>query len=171
MQNSKLKLKIKNRVCYIIVIVGIFFSLNVYAQSISSTELINNAKIYDGKQVIYEGEVIGDVMPRGNYAWLNINDGYNAIGAWISVDLARSITYTGSYKSRGDAVEVSGIFNRACPEHGGDLDIHVQAMRKIANGRIIKERLSQDKLNFVITLGIICVVLGILWILMRFKRK
>jgi len=141
------------------------------AQAISSTELISNAKLYGGKQVVYEGEVIGDVMVRGNYAWLNINDGYNAIGVWVSADLAKGITYTGSYKSRGDLVEISGIFNRACLEHGGDLDIHAQAMRKIANGRIVQEKWNQDKFYFVITLGIICVVLGILWTLMRFKRK
>ena len=30
-----------------------------YAQPVSSIELINNAKLYDGKTVTYEGEVIG----------------------------------------------------------------------------------------------------------------
>ncbi|MFH1199028.1 MAG: DNA-binding protein [Candidatus Omnitrophota bacterium] len=163
----------KKNIGFFIILTTTYYLLTtvVYAQSISSTELISNARAYDGKQVVYEGEAIGDIMVRGNYAWLNINDGYNAIGAWISAEMARGIVYTGSYKSRGDAIEVSGIFNRACPEHGGDLDIHVQVMRKIANGRAVREKLNQDKLNFVITLGVICVALGILWTLMRFKEK
>ena len=31
----------------------------VFAQSLSSSELINHAKEYDGKLVVYSGEVIG----------------------------------------------------------------------------------------------------------------
>ncbi|MDP2927900.1 MAG: DNA-binding protein, partial [Candidatus Omnitrophota bacterium] len=55
-----------------------------FSQSLSSSELINNAKEYDGKLIVYSGEVIGDVMLRGEFAWVNINDGQNALGAWMS---------------------------------------------------------------------------------------
>ena len=135
---------------------------NCLAQSVSSNELINNAKQYDGKIVTYEGEAIGDIMNRANFAWVNINDGNNAIGIWISGPLAKSINYTGSYKSKGDRIEITGVFHRACPEHGGDLDIHAQAIRKTGTGRIIPEELNIGKRHFaVILLG----VLGIIWIL------
>lgn len=139
-----------------------------YAQPISSTELINNAKQYDGKIVVYEGEVIGDVMVRGDYAWINVNDGEKAIGIWIKAALAKDIVYTGSYKSKGDGVEITGIFHRACIEHGGDLDIHAQSLRKTASGRHIQERLNLGKRNFVIILlGILCLI----WILTLLKGK
>lgn len=131
-----------------------------YAQSVSSTELINNAKIYDGKTVAYEGEVIGDVMARGEFVWINLNDASNAIGVWIQKGLTREILYSGSYKSRGDWVEVIGKFNRACPEHGGDLDIHAQSIRKISPGKPLKEGLNTGKRNFVFILsGILCLIL------------
>ncbi len=143
----------------------------VSAQPITSTELINNAKAYDGKVTAYEGEVVGEVMSRGDYAWLNIHDGKNAIGVWVSRAMAGEISYTGTYKSRGDGVEVMGIFHRACPEHGGDLDIHAQVLRKIAVGRLTKERYNQDKVNLMITLGVICAILSLLWIVMQLKRK
>jgi hypothetical protein len=138
------------------------------AQAISSTELINNAKQFDGKQVVYEGEVIGDVMLRGDYAWINVNDSNKAIGVWVKASLAKAISYTGSYKSKGDWIEVVGIFNRACPEHGGDLDIHAQSLRKISSGRYIQERLNPGKRDqAVVLLGI----LGFVWILTRLKRR
>ncbi|MFA5144837.1 MAG: DNA-binding protein [Candidatus Omnitrophota bacterium] len=138
------------------------------AQPISSSELINNAKQYDGKIVVYEGEVIGDVMARGDHAWVNINDGENAIGIWINSSLAKDIAYTGSYKSVGDGIEVTGVFHRACAEHGGDLDIHAQAIRKTTSGRNIREKLNPGKRNFVIVLlGVFCLV----WILTLLKRK
>jgi hypothetical protein len=139
-----------------------------FAQSISSTELINNAKFYDGKIVVYAGEVIGDVMVRGEYAWININDGENALGIWVNKNLAKDIIYAGSYKSKGDWVEVTGVFQRACPQHGGDLDIHAQATRKINSGRGISERLNPAKKNLaLILLG----VLSLVWILRRLKHK
>jgi hypothetical protein len=139
-----------------------------FAQPVSSTELINNAKLYDGKVVTYEGEVIGEIMVRGEYAWVNVNDGQNAIGIWIEKSLIKDIIYTGSYKSKGDGVEITGIFHRACPEHGGDLDIHAQAIRKIRPGKPIPERINLNKRNFVfVLLGVLCIV----WILRRLKLQ
>jgi len=139
-----------------------------FAQSLSSTELINNAKQYDGKSVVYEGEVIGDIMARGEYAWINVNDGQNAIGIWIDKRLTRNILYTGSYKSKGDWVEITGSFQRACIQHGGDLDIHAQAIRKLRPGRQILEKLNISKRNLAfILLGVLCLV----WILSRLKLR
>jgi len=148
----------------------VFFTLAIscYAQPVSSTELINNAKLYDGKIVNYEGEVIGDIMKRGDYAWVNVNDGVNAIGIWINTALLRDIGFTGSYKSVGDGIEATGVFRRACPEHGGDLDIHAQSIRKTGAGRQMQERLNIDKRNQVfIFLGII----GLIWISKLLRAK
>ena len=143
-------------------------AFDCYAQPISSAELINNAKLYDGKVVNYEGEVIGDIMKRGDYAWINVNDGKNAIGIWINSGLVKDIGYTGSYKSVGDGVEITGVFRRVCPEHGGDLDIHAQSMRKAGAGRYLQEKVNVDKRNqLFIFLGII----GLIWILKLLKRK
>ena len=139
-----------------------------YAQSIPSTDLINNAKEYDGKIVVYEGEVIGDVMVRGEYAWINVNDNKNAIGIWIVKDLTKGILYTGSYKTKGDWLEITGIFHRACPEHGGDLDIHAQSLRKIKSGIPTAEKLDLDKRNLIVALA---GVLLLAWILIRLKRR
>lgn len=160
----------KNFRFWFIIFIFTFYIFNFYcyAQSISSIELINNAKVYDGKTVIYEGEIIGDIMARGNYAWMNVNDGNSAIGIWINTSLTKDIFYTGSYESKGDRVEVTGIFHRACPEHGGDLDIHAQGLRKIGSGKLVLEKLNLDKRNqAIVLLGI----LSLVWILTLLKRR
>ena len=144
------------------------FWIYSYAQSLSSTELIDNAKTYDGKTVVYTGEVIGEVMMRGEYAWANLNDGKNAIGAWLPVGLAREIEFKGSYKAKGDVVEVVGIFNHACVQHGGDLDIHAEALKKIRSGKIIRERINTGKRNIIFMFS---GVLFIAWIWTRLKAK
>lgn len=145
-----------------------FFTFNCYAQPVPSTELINNAKQYDGKTVIYTGEVIGDVMRRGKSAWINVNDGKNAIGVWILADLTKSIQFIGNYKSKGDLVEITGVFHRSCQEHGGDLDIHAESLRKIASGRLVYEDLNMARAKSVLTLG---GILGLVWILSLLKHR
>ncbi len=138
------------------------------AQSISSNELITHAKVYDGKLVTYSGEAIGDVMFRGEFAWVNINDGNNAIGAWVSAALAKEINFMGAYKSRGDTLEITGIFHRACLEHGGDLDIHAQTLRKLAGGKAVNQEIDFLKVKIIL---ILLGALFLIWILTLFKRK
>ena len=134
--------------------------LNCYAQPISSSELINNAKQYDGKEVVYEGEVIGDMMVRAEFAWINVSDGRSAIGIWIDKDLLKDILYTGSYKSKGDWVSITGIFHRACSAHGGDLDIHATSLARIKSGELKQERIISTKHNLLIVLlGALCLIL------------
>jgi hypothetical protein len=131
-----------------------------FAQAVSSANLINNVKHYDGKQVSYRGEVVGEVMVRGDHAWANVLDGYNAGGIWIEKESAKGIVCAGSYKIKGDIVEVTGIFNRACLEHGGDLDIHAQTIEKIENGAPRIEHFSYARRNVVLILaGLLCLVL------------
>jgi len=120
-------------------------SSNCYAQASTSLELINNAKQYDGKAVNYKGEVIGDVMIRGDYAWLHVNDGIIAIGIWAPNTMIQDILYAGNYHKKGDIVEVSGIFHRSCLEHGGDLDIHASGIKKITPGSPVVQPISRKK--------------------------
>lgn len=136
-----------------------------YAQPISSTELINKARQYDEKSVVYAGEVIGDVMARGDFVWVNINDGENAIGIWLSKELAGEIRFAGSYHAKGDRLEITGVFHRACLEHGGDVDIHAQNIRKISPGRSVGEELDTGKRNLTF------ILLGVLSLVLIFVRR
>ena len=118
---------------------------NCYAQAVSSLDLLNNTKAYDGKIVTYQGEVIGDVMIREDYAWLHVNDGVIAIGIWAPRKMVQDILYAGNYHKKGDIVEVSGVFHRSCLEHGGDLDIHASEIKKILSGGLDPHPLSRKK--------------------------
>ncbi len=92
--------------------------------ALTSTEMIENASALSNTTVSYNGEVIGDLLYRGDYAWINVSDGTNAISCYISATEADKIEYIGRYRIIGDAVSLTGTFHRACVEHGGDMDIH-----------------------------------------------
>ena len=160
---------LKSVALHVIVLCTLYFTqYSASAQPISSDELINNAKLIDGKSVAYIGEVVGDVMIRGEYAWVNLLDEKNAIGVWVGKDLVKDIVYTGSYKFKGDVVEVSGVFHRACLQHGGDLDLHAQSLTKIIAGRPTQETPNFKKRNIVILL---LGALILIWILTLLKRR
>ena len=73
---------------------------NAENQPVTSTTLIESASKLDGDTVSYSGEVIGDVLYRGDYAWINVSDGANAIGIYIPASEAKKIEYVGRYRCR-----------------------------------------------------------------------
>ena len=101
---------------------------------VGSNDLIEDASGYDGLEVAFSGEVIGDILNARDHVWLNVSDGSNAVGVWVDRNLASEIQVAGRYGQRGDAVRVTGDFHRACPEHGGDFDIHAKAVTLVERG-------------------------------------
>jgi len=102
--------------------------------AVTSTDMIDQAGALDGQTVTFSGEVIGDIMRRGDYTWINVSDGSNAIGIWIPTDGLGDVQTAGRYADHGDEVRITGIFHRACREHGGDLDIHATQLALLSKG-------------------------------------
>lgn len=119
----------------------------------SSTQLVEKPKQYNGTRVTFTGEAIGEVMARGDHAWIHLNDdsymernveegailgGYNTgMAVWIPSALTNPIDTYGDYQHEGSIVQISGTFNAACKEHGGDMDIHADALTMIRPGHVV----------------------------------
>jgi hypothetical protein len=142
----------------------ISFSLNVFAaQRTDINSLIEHAKALDNKEVTVQGEAIGEMMNRGEYSWVNINDGTNAMGIWIKTAEAEQITSFGDYKHKGDTVKITGIFHRACVEHGGEADIHSETCEITVKGITISERIPSGKLIATVLLVPVAAILFFLY--------
>lgn len=149
----------------------LFLPTAAFAQStiVSSTDLINNASALDGQTIVYTGEVIGDIMQRGDHTWLNLSDGNNAIGIWVATDQMGTITVAGRYGQVGDTVQVTGVFHRACRDHGGDMDIHAVQLQRITQGHTVAHPVSAVRVIFAVaTAG---VGIGIVICLRQKQRK
>lgn len=127
---------------FIVLISVIPMPAKAKAKTVTSTELIEEATALDGKSVSYQGEVVGDILYRGDHAWVSINDGENAVSAYVPAMEAKKIKYTGRYCVTGDTVSLTGTFHRACTEHGGDLDIHSNKVKIIKRGYAVKDKSS-----------------------------
>lgn len=147
--------------------VSLLFCLNgsvLAADVIELNQLVENAEIMDGQTVTVSGEAIGEAMERGDHAWVNINDGSNAMGIWMPLADTQSIKVFGDYKHRGDQLQVTGVFNRACAEHGGDVDIHSDSIAVAAVGYTTTEAVPALKIIIGTILGCLAVLIGLIYL-------
>jgi hypothetical protein len=139
------------------------------AEKIGINDLINNAETYDKQTVTVEGEAIGEVLERGDYAWVNINDGTNAIGIWMPEADAKMIEVFGDYKRVGDTLQITGVFSRSCTEHGGDLDIHCTSLEIVKNGYMVKYKIPDTKV--IAAAGLLFIASAIAYVYFKVLRK
>lgn len=138
---------------------------NVYK---NYNDMVEKAKELDGKTLDVKGEAIGEPLKRGKYTWVNICDGNGtSIGIYMKTEDAKKINYYGNSKVKGDILIVSGKFSRACKEHGGDLDIHVDMIDVEKPGHKIVEEVQKDKLIYAAVLTFIAVIASIFY----FRQK
>jgi len=132
----------------------------VYSQSIPIRELIKRADYFDRQNITLQVEVIGERMCRQEGCWLNVNDGDLSIGVWVPKEINYIPKYTGGYKTKGDIIEIKGIFYRSCSQHLGELDIHAQQITIIQQGRefFLPLNVSKIKLTIIIWVGL-CLIL------------
>lgn len=132
--------------------------------------LIENGRAFDGKQVAIKGEVIKEAMMRGDYAWINVSDGSNAIGVWVKASEINKLSIYGDYNHKGDTVEVTGTFHRDCNEHGGDMDIHANSMKVISKGEAVSHIIAVDRIKTAVLLSFVTISLFIAYLRRRFKK-
>lgn len=150
----------------------LLFLLTSWASALNITpinSLIENAKALDGKQVTVQGEAVGEGLARGEYCWVNIHDGTNAIGIWMTVAEAKRITCYGNYKYKGDTVTVTGVFRRACAEHGGESDIHCDKLEIAKPGHATDHHIALGKVTIAAVLLLALIIL--LFYIYRFKLR
>jgi aspartyl/asparaginyl-tRNA synthetase len=146
------------RISFVIVILLPIFAANCHAAAVwSSNELIEKARELDGRELSYSGELVTAILNRADYAFINLNDGSNAIGVWCKSSALNSVKFAGSYKRKGDILEVRGEFHRACPYHNGELDIHADEIKIVKSGYSLEEHIDQRKIKS--SIGIFIIIL------------
>lgn len=139
----------------------IFFGSICYANEITLLkikDLLDNPSLYNNKSIALEGEVIGEVLERGNYSWVNVSDNTGAIGLWLTKKDSLIIKNFGSYKSTGDILKVTGIYNESCIQHDGDTDIHVSTIVIAAPGKANLLSVSSSKIKIAAFMILLCII-------------
>ena len=107
-----------------VVLAFIFFAGKGYSQAVES--ILKHKDFFDRKSVSVEGEVVGDIIKRGNHSIVNLKDGSFFIGLVLTPEQVHSIEFTRTSQSRGDLVKAEGIFYKEYPELSGESIISVK---------------------------------------------
>ena len=155
----------KNFKTIVLIFILVFaFPIMTKAKEYSNyNDLIENSKSIDNSKIILKGEAIGEAMNRGKYSWVNISDGSTAMGIWLESGEAKDIKNFGKYGHKGDILEVTGTFNRACSEHGGDMDVHAISVKIIDAGGSVAIPISSNKKIISLMFAVITLTLILLY--------
>lgn len=132
-----------------------------YGAQLTIGELLKNPQQWNNQQVEITGEALGDLMRRDEHVWLNLGDQGAALGVWGEAALFEDVVNLGDYNHSGDIVRVKGEFHFACPEHGGDMDLHVQELEVIEAGAVIEHPFDEKRAVWAVIFLLTSVFLGI----------
>jgi len=139
---------------------------------ISSNELYDCPETYDRRAVSYRGEVVGAVLRRDEGAWVQLNDdpysgdvgplpahrdfrGGNAgVGVLIPHSLADTIVVVGGPQTRGDILEVIGVFHRVDDASGEVTIIRAQDGSVVRQGGALPDPPLRDRQVVAVLLGL-----------------
>jgi len=126
------------------------FILTLQTSTVSINDLISQSHAYDNKTVTIQAEVILEVLERDEFAWINVNDGTNAIGIYLPIEMVKDLDVFGDYNHKGDIVLVEGLFTRNCDDHGGEIDIHATKLTIVEEGYKVTHEVSS--LKFIVAI-------------------
>ncbi|MFU8841327.1 MAG: hypothetical protein ACNA8R_11490 [Nitriliruptoraceae bacterium] len=139
---------------------------------VSSTQVYLCPTGYDGLEVTYVGEVIGEVLHRRGGAWVQVNDddyalvtgpvighreraGFNTgLSVWLEGDLADRIEQPGRAALRGDVVLLRGTIHRADPADGGGITLRATELETLAGPFAIEPPLHTAQLVVAVVLSL-----------------
>lgn len=126
---------------------------------VSATQIHLCPAAFDGREVLYVGEVVGELLPRDGGVWAQVNDdpyalevgplvghtqraGFNTgLAVWLPDGLHEDIEEMGRAGRRGDVIEVRGTLLRADPDDGGGITVRAEQVQVVADAVEVDEPL------------------------------
>ena len=128
---------------------------------ITSDIVVACPRLLAGRDVVYVGEVVGDVLRRDGGAWVQVNDdayalelgpfgphretrGFSSgLSVWLPDGLHEDLGPPGRHGRRGDVVQIDGVLLRADPADGGGITVRATALEVLAPSTAVTEPLNR----------------------------
>ena len=114
-------------------------------------------RLFDGRDVVHVGEVVGDVLRRDGGAWVTLNDdpyalelgpfgahreraGFNTgLAVWLPDGLHEDLGPAGRHGRRGAVLRIEGVLRRVDPTDGGGLAVRAERAEVLAAATPVDE--------------------------------
>ncbi|MCF7873457.1 MAG: hypothetical protein K9L84_01220 [Candidatus Omnitrophica bacterium] len=160
-------MKSKGALSFFILILTLLFSLTAYSQAptISLKALVDNPEKYDQKRVSLKAELIGEPLTTDTGIWLNLGANDYNMGVYLAEkEMLEKAHYWGSYKEKGDIVEIEGIFYKNCPIHN-QRGLHLTALEVVTQGKELSYLVSDKKKKFALVSMVIFLTIGVIYLI------
>lgn len=156
----------------LILLISFVFLAPAAAYSVSLGDVLANPKKYDRKDVVINGEVIGEAIKDKDGAWVNVLSDGSSLGVFFSdAKATEDIKHWGSYKETGDQVRISGTFYENCLKHQVS-DIHAEKAIIIKNGQPRDLAVKAGKIRAsLIFFALFFIAAAVYFIKVRYARK
>ena len=148
--------------------------------AVTSEDLVECPDLFDGREVIFEGEAVGAVMRRGRWTWLHVNDdeyGRNlgplpshrlAVGgnAGMAIVAPQSVVpqiTTGSFNTRGTGLSITGTYYKNHPADPGAPAIEAETVEVARQPLDVDHPISRARLVAAAALALLTLVLAVVW--------
>lgn len=155
---------------YIVIFIFLLFLHSGFAFSLK--DVFTDPRKFDGKEVVFQGEVIEECLKGEGGLWLNIKTKDIFVGVFVhDKKLIAPIKFFGSYRYKGDIVRIKGVFNNYCSQHK-ERDIHLSQLWVIKRGELRDISVLPYKKKLFIVVFIICLTLSIFYFIkIHYVRK
>jgi hypothetical protein len=145
-------------------------------------------RLLAGRDVVYVGEIVGDVLRRDGGAWVQMNDdayalelgpfgahretrGFSSgLAVWLPDGLHEQLGAPGRHGRRGDVVRVEGTLLRADPSDGGGITVRAATLEVLAPSTAVVEPLNVPLVvSATATALLACLSWG--WARLRARRR
>lgn len=119
-------------------------------------ELVYIDRAREGETILFSGEAIGeDLHADADNRWVNLLGESLAVGVYMTNDQAAQITVYGDHTHEGDRVEVLGVINIGCDQHGGEFDVHAERVKVLVEGHPVERPVAPWKTIAAVTLLVV----------------
>lgn len=141
--------------------------------NVTSGQLLDCPQTFARRTVRYQGEAVGGLLRRRDGAWVQLNDDAYAgpdgplpanrahrgdntgIGVFLPAELADRISTVGGPQTRGDVVEVVGVFSRLHPATREVAVVHAETLEVLRPGGRVPDPPLRDR---QVTAGILALL-------------
>jgi hypothetical protein len=135
---------------------------------LTSAQVYACPEAYDGRRIRYVGELVGDLLPRPDGSWVQVNDddyalevgplpghrdlrGTNSgLAVWLPDELGHVATGLGRPDQRGEVVTLEGTLLRTDPDDGDGLTLRADRIEVLAPAVAVEEPLDRPQLWFAV---------------------
>lgn len=155
------------------------------AASVAVSDLYSCPRVYDGRRVRLRGELVGALLERRAGVWSQLNDdvyagpsgalpshrfyaGGGGIGVLLPAEFAAQVAHLGGPSSRGDRVELTGVFHRVDRETAEVAIIRVEQGELLSPGGPTEQRPRPERrIAAAVLVPVALALVVVQWVLRR----